>query len=313
MSVSSLHTLYAVLLNTETLGGSSVLFDQIQSFSISTGLSRIMQRGDGDVDPTYVSIMSQRPMFGFTTTALATALGSCGIGGAEIDNGTYPGIECWFQAMSEGGVRATGSSHFKMTGAQGILVPRSIQAAQDGVATVAFEAILTYDGSHEPIVFATSQALSGSPSVGELFTVGPVSINGAALTAIQGITVDPGISLITAAGDGDVWPTYVAIQSRDPSIRVSTTDVTALSTYGLDGTAQGATDSVVFFRKLAEGGTRTAEATAEHISITVDDGMITVENASVSQDGVASGDLVITPSYDGSNAIIAISAAAAIA
>ena len=312
MSVTTLHTLYAVRLNTETLAGSSVLFDQIQNFALSTGLQRYLGRGDGDVDPTYVGIMSQRPAIRFTTTALATALAACGISGAVIDNGTYPGIECWFQKMAEGGTRTSGSNHLKMTGSEGILVPRMIRASQDGIATVDFEAVFTYDGSHEPIVLAASQALAGTPAVGELFTVGPCTINGVALESIQDLSIDPGIQLHVAAGDGDVWPTYVGIMARSPSIRVRTTDAAAISTFGLDGTAQGATDSVFYFRKMAEGGTRTADATAEHISITVDEGIVTVENESVSQDGVAQADVVMTPTYDGTAAILVINTAVAI-
>jgi len=313
MSISKLHTIYAVKLDTATLAGSSVLFDQIQSFAISTGIQRIAQSGDGQVNPTYVAVMSQRPVIRFGTSAIATALAACGISGTVIDaDVTYPGIEAWFQKLEEGGVRASGSSHLKMTGAQGILVPRSLSASQDGVAMVDFEAILTYDGTLDPVVIADNQALEGSPAVGELFTVGPVSINGATIEGIQGITVDFGISVISRAGDGQVWPTYAAIMSRAPSIQIQTTDVVSLATFGLSGTAQGASDSVVYFRKLSEGGTRVADGTAEHVSITVDDGIITVDNLEGSQDGVSGSTVTITPSDDESNAILAVSTAAAI-
>jgi hypothetical protein len=306
MSVSKLYTLYAVNLDTETLAGSAVLLDQVQSFAISTGLQRIIQRGDGAVDPTYVAIMSQRPMLRFTSTAIATYLGACGIGGTIIDSGTYPGLEAWFQKMDEGGTRASGSSHLLMTVNEGLLVPRAIQAGQDGVATIDLEAVITYDGTNEPIVLADSQALSGSPATAELFTVGPVNINGSALESIQSITIDFGIGVTVQSGDGQVWPTYAAIMSREPSIRVRTTDATAINTFGLDGTAQSASDSVVFLRKLSEGGTRVADNGSEHISFTIDEGMITVENQDVSQDGVAMADIVITPTYDGTAAILVI-------
>jgi len=313
MSVSKAYTLYAVSLDTKTLAGSDVLFDQIQSFELSTGLARHLARGDGDVDPTYVSIMSQRPILRFDTTGIAAALAAAGIAGAIIDaDVTYPGLVAYFQKMAEGGTRASGSNHLKLTAAEGLLVPRTLRASQDGIAVVTYEALLTYDGSNEPIVIADSQALAGSPSVSEVYTVGPASINGSTLEAVQEITIDFGIDVRRLAGDGDVWPTYAGIMSRGPSIRIRTTDATAINTYGLDGTAQSASDSVVYFRKLAEGGTRTAPATEEHISITLDDGMITVENQRVDQDGVASAEIVYTPTYDGSNAIMVIDTTAAI-
>jgi hypothetical protein len=311
MSISKLHTLYAVSLNTATLAASPVLLDQVQSFGISTGLQRIVQRGDGAVDPTYVAIMSQRPVLAFSTTAIATALAACGINGAVIDaDGSYPGIVCWFQKMAEGGTRASGSSHLKMTGAEGLLVPRSLGAGQDSVAAIRYEAVLTFDGTLDPVVVAASQALSGTPSVGELFTVGPVNINGTALEGIQSIEVEFGIGLKVASGDGNVWPTYCAIMSRDPSIRIRTTDADAIATFGASGTAQGATDSVVFFRKLAEGGRRVADGGGEHVSVSVAEGIVTVENEEVSQDGIVSADIVITPTFDGTAPILVISTTA---
>jgi hypothetical protein len=307
MSVSKLYTLYAVHLDTATLAGSDVLLDQVQSFAISTGLQKILQRGDGQVDPTFVAIMSQRPAMRFTSTAIATYLGACGIGGTILDSDvTYPGLEAWFQKMAEGGDRAAGSSHIKMTVNEGILVPRAIQASQDGVATIDFEAVITYDETNEPVVVADSQALSGTPATAELFTVGPVKINGTTLESIQSVSIDFGIQVITQSGDGQVWPTFAGIMSREPSIRIRTTDVLALSTFDLEGTAIGASDVVVFLRKLAEGGTRVADAGSEHISFTLDEGLITVENQDVSQDGIAMADIVITPTYDGANAIIVI-------
>ncbi len=313
MSVSKLWVPYAVNLNTATLAASPVLLDQVQNFECSPAIAKTVQASDGAVDPTYVAVMSQSPRITFGSTALATILGSCGISGAVIDaDGTYPGLVCWFQKMAEGGVRASGSNHLKLTAKEGILVPRSISAGMDGPATMTLEAVLTYDGTNDPIVIADSQALSGSPAVGELFTVGPVSINGTTLEGIQSIEIDFGIQVTVQGGDGQVWPTYCAIMSRGPSIRVRTTDVSSLSTFGLTGTAQGATDSVVYLRKVDEGGTRVADGTAQHLSFTVDEGHISVEGANVSQDGAAMADVTITPTYDGTAAIMVISTGTAI-
>ena len=314
MSVSNLWVPYAVSLNTATLGAGAVLLDQIQNFEDDPGINLVVASGDGQVDPTYVAVMSQRPTMSFGSSALATILGACGISGAVIDaDGTYPGLVAWYQKMAEGGIRASGSAHLKMTAKEGLLIPTSVTAQQDGTAMVSVQAGLTYDGTNAPIVVADSQALSGSPAVGEMFTVGPVSINGATLEGIQSISFDPGLSLVFGAGDGDVWPTYVSVQARRPRISVVTTDVSALATLGISGAAQGASDSVVWFRKKAEGGTLTADATAEHISLTMDDGMAIPGRGSVTQDGHATREVTLVPSWDGTNAIIVISTAAAIA
>lgn len=311
MSVSRLHTLYAVNLNTKTLAVSPVLVDQVTDFRLSPEIREVIQAGDGDVDPTYVAVMGQSPRLRFTTTALATVLATCGIDGEIIDaDGSYPGLLAWFQKLAEGGTRESGSAHLQMTVKEGLLVPRVLRASQDGSASLDLEAIATYDGTNDPVVVADSQALAGSPAVGELFTVGPVKVNGTALESIQDITVDLGIQEIIQSGDGQVWPTFVGILRRQPSITVRTTDAVSLATFGLEGSAISTT-AVAYFRKLAQGGLRVAEATVEHVSVTVNDGRVSVREVSASQDSPAMSEVTITP-RKGANPILVLSTATTI-
>ena len=100
---------------------------------------------------------------------------------------------------------------------------------------------------------------------------------------------------------------------RQPSITIRTAEALALNTFGLAGTAQGVTDSVVYFRKKDEGGTVVANATEEHISFTVDEGIITVDDVTGPHGDILGSQVVITPTYDGTNAIMAIDTTAAIA
>ena len=90
-------------------------------------------------------------------------------------------------------------------------------------------------------------------------------------------------------------------------------DALSLNTFGLDGTAQGATDSYVYFKKVAEGGTRVADATAEHIKFNVDEGIITVDSTDADDGGIATSTVRITTTYDGTNAPIVVSTTSAIA
>ena len=100
--------------------------------------------------------------------------------------------------------------------------------------------------------------------------------------------------------------------SRKPKITIKTTDVISLSTFGLSGVAQGGTDSVIYLRKVAEGGARVQDGTAEHISFTVDEGMITVTGIDANDGEVANSTIEITPTFDGKNDILAIGTAVAI-
>jgi len=316
MSVNALHTLYAVDVDPIT-ESNAVFIDQVSNFSIDPAIQEVLAAADGQVDPTFVAAIGQSPRITFTSSALATLLAEMSnaflTSGIKINSDvTHDGLDCFFQQLAEGSTRASGAAHFKMTINEGLLVPRQISVAQGGLATMGLEGIVTYDGTNDPIVLADSQSLIGSPSVDELFTLGPISINGSQLTAVQSLTIDPGIVEVVAIGDGDKWATYAAIMSRAPMITIQTLDVTALSTFGITGTAQTATDTILYLRKLAEGGTHVADATAQHIKITIDEGMIRCGPALASHGATAGIQVNIRPTYDGTNGILVVDPASAI-
>lgn len=316
MSVSAAHTLYALDLDPVT-EANALFIDQITDQRINSGLQELLLAADGGVDPTYVATMRADPRLAFTTSLLSTTLGLVSntslIGGVPITADlTHDGAECFFQKMSNRGTRASGANHLKMTVKEGLMVFRGLQAAQDGVATMAIEVVPTYDGTNNPLVFTTDQSLIGSPSISEQFTVGPASINGSALSAIQSINLDTGKQLTLLSGDGEAYATYVAIQVRQPRLTLTTLDATAYDTFGLTGTVQAATDSVVYLRKMARGGTRETDATAEHISLTIDDGQWRVVNTTAAQGGEAIATVECLLAYDGTNDIIVVDPSVAI-
>ena len=304
------YTLYAVNLNAVA----DVLLDQVTSFGYEDGVSEILQGGSGSVDPTYVAVGDQKPKITFSTTAIATVLGYIGIDGLKIATGeTYTDAQFFLQLLAEGGTRTSGANHRQLTMNEGMIVPTQIKATHNQPATIDLLAIATYDGSNEPFALTATVSLPGTPAVGELFTAGKVMINGVELGGVQDITIDFGLKVETFGGSGSVWPTYCAIMDRQPLITITTQGATDLATFGLDGTAQGATDSIIYLRKLAEGGTRTADVTAEHISFTIDEGLIRCQSLKGAHNEVMGSTVVIRPTYDGSNAIMVISAATAIA
>ena len=309
MAITRVHTLGGV--NIDTKAGANLFISQVSNVSLDTGIEQIIEAGGGEVDATFSAIAKQNAKITFTSSQLAAILALVGIGGLNVESDvTNDGLEFFFQKIAEGGTRTAGATHLKLTMNKGMLFSRQISADQEKLATVNMEAIATWDGTNDPFVIEDNMALEGVAGVNEGFVSGPVKINGVTLEGVQEITIDLGIQEIVI-NDG-VHASFAAIQSRRPVITIKTTDTVSMSTFGLAGTAQGATDSVIYLRKVAEGGTRVADATAQHISFTVDDGMITVNSVEASDGDIASSEVVITPTYDGTNAILVINTATAI-
>jgi len=305
------HVLYAV--NIDTVDAGDVFIDQISDFNVSPQISKRLTGADGAVFNTHAAVRNQEPRLTFTTSKLATVLAKIGIQGLPISSDAdEPGLEAFLQKTVEGGTRASGAEHQKLTIKKGIIVPRTLNAGLDG-ADLDLEAIATWDGTNDPIIVADNQALTGTPSVSELFCVGPAYINGASLEGIQNISIDFGIQVTLRYHQGDVWPHWSGIMLIQPVITITTDDALTLSTFGLSGTAQGETNSVIYLRKTQKNGTRVANDVAEHISFTVDDGHISVDNVRGPHGSILASVVRIDPIYDGTNDPIVINTATVIA
>jgi len=274
---------------------------EVTNWNLPTGLQRVIDPSSGDIDPRFVAVLSCNPIIGFSTRQLSI-LASFGISGAAAAT-----VAAYMQVMDANGVRNATSS--KATMATGFCIPQSLTASQGGVAELTCQVIGYSDGATAPIIFGSGAQPAAATA--EAFTIGPVNINGTAYDC-ESVTVDFGIQVNVDSSSGDVYPTAVSVMSRAPTIRLSCKENDAWTALGLTGLAQDTTDSTVYFRKLAANGTRTAEATAEHIKFTIDDGLISIDTSSLATGSPATHDVVITPVWDGTAAILVLSAASAI-
>ncbi|HUX16964.1 MAG TPA: hypothetical protein VMW52_10865, partial [Phycisphaerae bacterium] len=78
------------------------------------------------------------------------------------------------------------------------------------------------------------------------------------------------------------------------------------------GVAQTATDSLIYLRAVEENKDRHANAETEHIKIAVDDGIIYVSDLSGDANTPYNGEVTIEPTWDGTNAVLAITTGQAI-
>lgn len=305
-------TIYAVSVSTTAQAGTPVYIDQITEQRVSPNVRQLVESADGQVDPTYAAVLGAEPLIGFTTTDLKAALDLAALDGLHIDSDVDDhGIRFWLQALAEGGTRGGDGTNLQMTVGDGLLVPRTLQATQGQRATLALDCLaVSSDGSTASIALSADQNLTGTPSVSVLWTLGTVKINGADFPATD-LTVTFGIQEIREAADGHVYPTYVAIMSRQPTITFTTPNAELFSTLGLVGAARSAS-TVVTFRKMSEGSTRVSAATEEHISLAVNEGRIHVDDLSPAGGGRYAASATITPTHDGTNAILVIDTTAAI-
>lgn len=259
MPVSQLHTPYEV-----THG--AVQIPQVMSLSMSPEDQLSAEAVSGEVFARFIALVGQAPTTGFDTTAVASALATCGLTGSNI-GGLGAGLGFYAQKYAEGARRAGAASHRKMLISDGIVVPSNLNVAHQGNATLTYQVAITYDGSNNPIVLSENQSLPAAATTRALHTIGPFTLAGVLLTQISNLSIDLGVAIKTEGSDSDIWPTYASIETIVPRIRVQGSDIQWWIDSGglpLTGGTPVHADSSFYLRKRSRTGF-VANNVAEHI------------------------------------------------
>jgi len=304
MAITNVTTISAVVLNGVTIPG-------IKSWTPSTGIEEILESGDGSLFDTFVADGMVAPTLEFTTTEIKTALDAMTLKGADVSSN----CDIYLQEYAQGGTRKSSTDHGRLRFTGGMVVPLQLTVQhKGGPATLTCRVVAeSADGTTAPLTYTASQTYSITPNISQVFLTGPVKPNGSAINGVQGFTIDFGNDPQQESGDGEAYPTFTWNERHSPRITVQCLSTVLLSTFGVPGTAQGATDSVVFMRKVSEGGLRVADITAEHLSFTMDDGMIKVESITGSHRSRNMLNLVLVPVWDGTNDPLVFGSGVAIA
>lgn len=267
----NLHVVHGLLLP------SAAFLSQLQSGTINVGIQEIAVVPAGFPQPLAVHTGGIRPNVTFTTSQIATLLAATGVYGYSAAGN----FDFFCKATADLGVRVADAttSHIRLRATEGLLNWMSIDAGQDGVATANCRFVPTYDGTNAPLVAAGSVALSGTPSGGECFSMGPVYHNSSGIPGVVGWSLDLGISFIEVASDGEPYLTYLAVREINPILTIRGVRAQDLVTYTMGGTAVTSQLNAYLRRKTADGGFY-ADGSSQHIEFAATNGIILPSSAS---------------------------------
>jgi hypothetical protein len=324
MPVDNIYGVYAVSIDGVTV--------PITSFQPSPGVSVQSIGANGTLTPSFAYVAGRTPSFRFTTRALKTILDKIAtpwraLRISTVTPTTSP-IIFYLRKHLTTGERSSAVGDFQsFTISNGLLIPRGITAQHPNPAEMQFEFFaLSLDDTNPVVVNAADSSPSLSLGEGDtlggaagtgLWTAGPVKINQVSVqadefTGVQSINIDPGVQVDSRGGDGNVFPSFISLTNANPTISLQLSDGLALADLGFDGAAQGSNNSTVFLRAITQNGARVADATTAHISFAIDDGIITAQGMQGTHPGAVTSNLLITPTDDQTNVIIAVDTAKAI-
>jgi len=302
----------------------NTVIDQIQSQEIDPGIEELLEGGDGHIDAEHISVSRQRPLITFTTTALKTALGFCGLGGKVIDLGANPvagPLDLYFRKRAAGSVFAAATeAHLRLRIDVGLMYCTGIRATHPEAAQGTFAILAIYDPDpqtpNDPVQIMECGAQDAlptlAPSADGVWTVGPWWINGTEYDYdTRDFTLTPGIELGHIEGAGQIWPVSAYFSRRAATMEATFGDLGMFNAVGLSGIARSGVTRA-FLRRKAAGAALVADATAEHIRFDMAEGRITPTQVGGAHQGDLAIGLSARATWDQSNDPIAVATAVAV-
>lgn len=302
MAYTPRYTLHAITINSTVIGG-------ISGYSLDQGIVDGVEGHDGQVDPTFGSLSAQvlenKQTVKVRTRDVYSVLNSIPIGGLALTN-----MVLYWQQLAQQGTRAGSSSHVKAVSSKGLAVNMGISPTHNRKVEAEFDIyLISSDGLAHPITWTTGESLSGTVSDFYEYTLGPVK-NGSTVIGNTGWNFSPGYQMIHDATDGLPYPDFCSIAERMPGFTVDSPNMSAVASAAMAG---GGTAAWTFFlRRLASGGTRTANATANHIKMTVPSALYYNTSQNGSHPATANAGITVKPTYNGSSDIVSWDLASAI-
>lgn len=265
--------------------------------------------------PEQISVVSQKPRFTYGTYDLPKVIDALGLVGDLVQDGvSKPGIAL-YRAKYEDGVLASGSVHRRLRFARSFNLIRKLSVGHRQDATVDCESIAIWDGTNAILQVEATQALPTLPASPGRWTLHSATIGGETIASNIQVEIDFGINVESFGSDSDQYDTELHVGEIKPVITITSIDPANFASdnvvlTGLAGTH--ANTNIVLRKRAARGATFTADATAEHISITASGILLATDPHNASNNQRAQATFRMDCDFDGTNAPLVFDTAYAI-
>jgi hypothetical protein len=249
-----------------------IVLTQIANVQPNNNFVELVEYSASEAGPQFTGAHQASPDNTFETTQIKTVLDQMNADGHYLikDYSSGGAVLVDYKAGLNLGVRVADATlgHLLFTANDNTAVAwEGFSARQGGLVTMRARLahIFLPASGNDPLIPTVNVAITNPPAVNHLFTLGKISLNGTALTGVEDANWDNRVVWEIRISDGDPFPTYIAIKTYAPCLRINTTNCAYMTTYGTRGTALTAAN--VFLRKKLLSGINVPDATAEHIKL----------------------------------------------
>lgn len=261
-------------------GGATItqLLDCTPAFNFTD----IAERSPSDVGPTFTGSSQSIPDLQFRTPQIKTVLDNftdfniCG-------NFASGNVDVEYRAARNLGTREPDADedHLRVRLEENCYGSwQSLRCDAGGTAEIACRLVPVYDGVNQPLVPTSGVALTATAGVQQLYTLGPVKINGTTLELVQGFDWQNNLEYDEHVSDSG-FLTWSSVLGMAPVITVRSRKTSYLASFGTTGTLLSS--FAVYLRKRKRGAMNEAAAEAAHILFSNGAGTVKARQASGSE------------------------------
>jgi hypothetical protein len=276
MGVTSLKYLSSIQLG----AGASIY--ELEDATPSSEVEELVGMSAGFPEPLWRGVKGMKPRIKFSTPQLGTMLGvfNAGAGAPYVADQSAGNTDLWYQDATNLGGRTSAAStaHQRFRATKACAYWTKLSAKHQDDAKIDCELLPIFDGTNPPLAAAGSLALTGAPIGNERYTLGPVKINGTLLGGLQEATLNSGVKANEEGSDGDLYLTWVGLDTTNPILELTGRTIEWWNTYG----PVTAISSITLFllQKSATGNWANTNTPAKHIAITGTAGTIIADSVS---------------------------------
>jgi hypothetical protein len=256
---------------------SGVLISELEDCTPKPNIELLTAMCAGDTLPQFIGGHGANPQVDFRTPQIKSILTACGL---SFYSGAAGNTDLHYRSGTNLAGRAASGLRIRLL--QAAMYWSQLQAKQGEAASISCAIMPTFDGTNAPMTAAGATAVATMSALPqEYYTLGPVSINGAAVAGVEGWTLDMATKPEVKASDGESYPSWCGFDNQTPVLSISTNTLASWATVGVGGLAL-ATGGLVFYlrAKALDSAGCVANAVAQHIKFTAAAGMVFVDQNS---------------------------------
>jgi len=245
-----------------------------RSQSLDRMLEELTEFASGDWAPSFTGSKSGAPEFQIEATDIQAVLGLMTDEELTADL-SATNVDLFFRQAKPHALRYDegDAEHmvYRLT-SNAMAYWTQIQANQNDESRISLTVCAMDNGSNAPLIQTPSQTIDVAGLIANLWTLGPIEINGSEVPGVQSMTWTNNLEIEKVSESGSEYPTLLVARQARPVVRIEGLDLEELDSIVTEIEGEELTELVVYLRKRRQSRINFGDADTVHLKFTATKG-----------------------------------------